>query len=184
MSYKRRRTNYSLTGGTGDVNPQFMNMFIQQSAADTLTQLAQPIPVQRLQNAGRAQVMEVLKVFINSTPISTSATAAISHSIRVTLGTKSGVASVNDPTIFAYQEKSNINAFTAAGTGLLNKDVGPFIVDLTDGAGHGFLVGSDQIYVNIQSTATGQTNAVSVKILYRWKDVSIQEYVGIVQSQQ
>lgn len=173
-----------MTGGTGDVNPQFMNISGSQSGADTTTQIQQAIPVQRLQTAGRAQVMEILKVLFNATYIQTSATGAVSHSIRVTLGTKSGVSSISDPTIFAYHEKYNLNAFTAAGTGLLNREDTPYVLDLTDGQGHGFLVGADSLYMNIQSTATGQTNSANVKILYRWKDVSIQEYVGIVQSQQ
>lgn len=181
--YKKRRYS-SLTGGTGDINPQYMNLQVVQSAADTTTQAAQPIPVQRLQTAGRAQVMEVLKVIITTSYLNVAAAGATAHSLRVTLATKSGVSVISDPTTFAFVEKSNYNAFTAAGTSVLNQDQNPYIFDLTDGAGHGFLIGADQIYLNIQSTASGAVNYAYVKILYRWKDVSIQEYVGIVQSQQ
>ena len=186
--YKKRRSSYasSLTGGSGDVNPQFMNLNVTQSGADTYTQVTFPIPIQRLQNSGRAQVMEVLKVFAETSQLSTVAAGAVAHKIQLQLTTKSFAAEValSEPTCFFRYQKENINAFTAAGTGLLNSEVEPNIQDFTDGAGHGILIASDNIYLGCSSTATGNSNIGNVKILYRWKDVSIQEYVGIVQSQQ
>lgn len=56
--------------------------------------------------------------------------------------------------------------------------------DLTDGAGHGVLIATDSIYCNLQSVVTGILNDVVVKIGYRWKEVALVEYIGIVQSQQ
>lgn len=188
MSYKKRRSSYagSLTGGSGDVNPQFMNIAVTQSAADTYTQLTTPIPIQRLQNSGRAQVMEVLKVFAETSQLSTVGAAATQHRISLQLTTKSFAAEValSEPTCFFRYQKENINSFTAAGTGLLNIEFEPYVADFTDGAGHGILIASDNIFLGINSLATGNQNLAAVKILYRWKDVSIQEYVGIVQSQQ
>lgn len=184
--YKKRRYNSSLTGGSGDVNPQFMNLSLTQSAADTFTQVTTPIPIQRLQNSGRAQVMEVLKIFAETSQLSTVAAAATQHKIAIQLTTKSFAAEValSEPTCFYRYQKENINSFTATGTGLLNIEFEPYVQDFTDGAGHGILIASDNIYLGISSTATGNQNICNVKILYRWKDVSIQEYVGIVQSQQ
>lgn len=186
--YKKRRSNYngSLTGGSGDVNPQFMNLSATQTAADAFTQVTFPIPIQRLQNSGRAQVMEILKVFCESAALTTVAAGAINHRISVQMTTKSFAAEVllSEPTCFFRYQKDNINAFTATGTGGLYQEFEPNIQDFTDGAGHGILVASDNIFLGIASLATGAANNVQVKILYRWKDVSIQEYVGIVQSQQ
>lgn len=188
MSYKRRRSSYgaSLTGGSGDVNPQFMNLTATQSAADTYTQVTFPIPIQRLQNSGRAQVMEILKIFAESSALTAVAAGATNHRISVQMTTKSFAAEVtlSEPTCFFRYQKDNINAFTAAGTGGLYQEFEPNIQDLTDGAGHGMLVASDNIFLAVSSLATGSANRVDIKILYRWKDVSIQEYVGIVQSQQ
>lgn len=64
------------------------------------------------------------------------------------------------------------------------------IHDLTDGAGHGVLIATDSIwltgFINGAVPDIGTTAAVNVyaEILYRFKKVSLQEYIGIVQSQQ
>ena len=64
---KRSRNDNSLTGGTGDVNPQYFTMEVSQTTANNTLSKAFPIPIQRLQqNSGRAQVMEVLKVFFDT----------------------------------------------------------------------------------------------------------------------
>lgn len=183
--YKRRRRD-TLTGGTNDVNPQFMNLSLTQSAADAFTQVTFPVPIQRLQQAGRAQVMEVLKVICESSSITATNAAATNRAISAQLTTKSFAASVglSEPTCFWRYQKELLNAFTANGTGLIYNEVEPNVADMTDGAGHGVLIASDNIFLALGSLNTGAANTVQVKILYRWKDVSVQEYIGIVQSQQ
>ena len=76
----------------------------------------------------------------------------------------------------------DIVKFNVASSIVLNPRL--YVHDLTDGAGHGVLVGTDNIYLQIVSVTTGSANTINCKILYRWKDVSTTEYVGIVQSQQ
>lgn len=56
--------------------------------------------------------------------------------------------------------------------------------DLTDGAGHGIIVATDNIYVTLFSAGTGVAAEVDVKIMYRFKNVALAEYIGVVQSQQ
>lgn len=183
----RRASRDTLTGGTRDVNPQFMNLKVTQTAADAFTQAQFPVPVQRLPAGNRAQVMEVLKIYFTSSQLTTEAAASTAHNMLVTLTTKSIVvaqATIDEPSVFGYYGKNNDNAFTAAGTGLLAFDFEPYVLDLTDNAGHGFLIGTDSIYIQINSVATGNINNARVKILYRWKDVSMAEYVGMVQGQQ
>lgn len=178
----------SLTGGTGDVNPQYATINAVESAADTTTTTTTPIPIQRLQNKGRAMVLEVLKIFIdfNALPAIASAAETI-RSISVFLSTTSfGTTNATwaDPRVFAYCTIANRGAFTAAGSFWGTLPTLPYLFDLTDSAGHGLLVATDNIFTQVQSVATGAVQSVRVKILYRWKDVSITEYVGIVQSQQ
>lgn len=60
----------------------------------------------------------------------------------------------------------------------------PYHHDLTDGAGHGILIATDQIFVQMKSQATGTANSAYIKLCYRWKNVGLSEYIGIVQSQQ
>lgn len=175
--YKKRRYNSSLTGGSGDVNPQYFHMSASQSGADTTTTTAFPIPIQRLQNSGRAQVMEILKVFwyiVNN--------AEVDSSLSAFLTTKSsGTTATNYSNVNMIDGITHQKFLTTSGT---FDDYGVQIHDLTDGAGHGLLCATDNIYFQITSASTGATNTVFAKILYRWKDVSVQEYVGIVQSQQ
>lgn len=64
--------------------------------------------------------------------------------------------------------------------------------DLTDGAGHGILVATDNIFVSCSisvgsvfvTQADAATGAASCNILYRFKEIALAEYIGIVQSQQ
>lgn len=64
--------------------------------------------------------------------------------------------------------------------------------DLTDGAGHGILVATDNIYLSVQTSLTAYNGSSADEIIgfcfadliYRFKEVKLQEYIGIVQSQQ
>jgi len=80
-------------------------------------------------------------------------------------------------------QKERFGAFSA-GTGIMTITQEPYHDDLSDGAGHGTLIATDQIFFQIASSNTGAQNTAAVKVWYRWKNVSLQEYVGIVQSQQ
>lgn len=183
-----KRGRDSLTGGTGDVNPQLLSIRVTQTAADTTTSAQAMLPIQRLaQGSRRAQVMEVLKIYFNSSalPISASATEVV-DSITTILSTVNGGTTnlgFNNPQVFAAYFVSQNSAFTAAGTYMSNKGQTPFVQDLTDGAGHGILIATDSIFIQAQSAGTGAANVCDAKVLYRMKDVSIEEYIGIVQSQ-
>lgn len=84
------------------------------------------------------------------------------------------------------------NTFTQLGffsNGGSHDQEHPVVHDLTDGAGHGMLVATDSVFFGLLNpTGYGASGAntlgAQVDLLYRWKDVSIEEYIGIVQSQQ
>lgn len=173
----RKKGRDTLTGGTKDINPQYMHLTASQSAADTSTTTSFPIPIQRLQAAGRAQVLEVLKVLWD-VPQSSEADSALNVFLTTSSFGTSAISYGNTRVIDSMQSRSFI---TTSGT---IRDERPVIHDLTDGAGHGFLVATDNVFIQVNSTTTGATNIVNCKILYRWKDVSVVEYVGIVQGQQ
>jgi len=60
----------------------------------------------------------------------------------------------------------------------------PIQIDMTDGAGNGILIATDRIFI-VGGNLSGTIAATYVcNILYRMVEVGIQEYVGIVQSQQ
>lgn len=178
----------SLTGGTRDVSPQLFHMRATQTAADTTTTETFPVPIQRLPFGNRAQVMEVLKAYFVTTSLPAIASATeIQDVIQIFITTTSfGTTATNfgEPRVFAHYVKNQRGAFTAAGTYGMTQDDEPFQLDLTDGAGHGILVATDNIFMQIASSGTGASNTANVKLLYRWKNVPLQEYIGIVQSQQ
>lgn len=67
----------------------------------------------------------------------------------------------------------------------------PNWADFTDGAGHGILIATDNIFLTIVAQGAS-IDGVSynfagqgrVDLLYRFKEITLQEYIGIVQSQQ
>jgi len=165
-----------------------MSFSVNQSAADTTTTITQAVPVQRLPNGTKAQVMEVLKVGYLTTqlPAIASATEA-TDTISIFLSTASfGTTDTNyaEPRVFDGLHQAQTGAFTAAGTYVRLGTQFPVLHDLTDGAGHGVLVATDNIYAQVQSVGTGIAIAGRIKILYRWKNIGLSEYIGIVSSQQ
>lgn len=180
-----------LTGGTDDVNPQFLSATLTLTAANTTSQLEIITPINRVggDNSGTATVMEILKIFVNMPDMDGPQAAAIlKDSAVLAIGTSNmgltTLARLSDPKVIAYFGTYQNTAFTAGGSGVMGFGREPFVMDLTDGAGHGLLVATDTLYA--QGQTSNQTNASSfgIKFLYRFKRVKLVEYIGIVQSQQ
>jgi len=60
----------------------------------------------------------------------------------------------------------------------------PIHVDMTDGAGNGFLVATDRMFIYGAGVGNAVAGRYTAKILYRLIEVGITEYVGIVGGQQ
>jgi hypothetical protein len=182
-----RRGSDQLTGGTRDVSPQWFTLpTAQTSVANTFTELLTPIPVQRFNNkSGSSLVMEVLKAEVNF-PEADAANSIAGNSVSalIQLGTiAQAVVSPANPQNIFYAARIWRGAFTAGGSFLSVHD-NPLQFDLTDGAGHGVLVATDQIYIDVNTVGFAGTAGFNIRLLYRWKSVSLAEYIGIVQSQQ
>jgi len=120
--------------------------------------------------------MEVLRVFYRVRGF-----AEVDSSVSVFLSTTSfGTTATtwSEPRVFSAFFRNIL--LTTSGQFVSNE---PFEQDLTDGDGHGILVATDNIFAQINSVTTSLTNVCDIKIMYRWKNVSLQEYIGIVQSQ-
>lgn len=143
------------------------------------------LPQNKFRNAqDTAIVIEVLKVFFNlSEPDANPAAGGSLLNISAQLSTKALAAiTAGDPTVFAIGEKLIRGAFTAAGTyGTAYTD--PFTLDLTDGAGHGVLIATDQMFLGVNTVGFVAAGGAVVKLLYRFKEIKLAEYIGIVQSQ-
>lgn len=186
---KRGRARDQLTGGSGDVNPQILTFRLVQSGVDTATVLPQQLPIPRLPTApGRNLVIELLWVdyyWENAAVVNNVANERVLVTVTTNPFTPAtATEALQDPRLLdawlnAISNFGPLNASTGFGNILAEN-----YNDLTDQAGHGLLVASDTLYFGCVSQATTQANNIILKIGYRFKDVSLVEYIGIVQSQQ
>lgn len=180
-----------LTGGSGDVSPQLMTLpILTTSAVNTATEIAVPLPVARMRGgtSKRVTVIEVLRVYFDMPNVDTF-TGPGNTFIRVTavlqLSSSSlGTIMPQHPNVFAYSVNNTVN-FVGTGASTFHAfHNDPFERNLTDEAGHGFLLATDNLFACIGTTNFTGVAAGIIKILYRFKDVGLEEYLGIVQGQQ
>lgn len=168
-----------------DVNPQYLKIALSTSAANTFTNLQLGIPIPRFQiQKNKSIVVEILKVYFNL-PVKDNNYAAGGESsvAQAQLGTKTLSSIIfQDPSLIAFAEKEYRGAFTAAGS-YSSVNMEPYTYDCTDGAGHGILVASENLNLGVNTTNFAAAGSFTVTVMYRFKMVNIEEYVGIVQSQ-
>lgn len=183
---KRRRTADTITGGTGDFSPQLLTAEVVMTAANTFTEVQVPIPVSRFATLkGKSIVFEVLGVDFYMPAKDNNPAAGGEVSLAVCALTTTATTSINfnNPRTFSAHAREYRGAFTALGS-YQSIAIEPFQDTLEDGHGNGFLVATDNIYLaGVTSAYTGAGTFV-VKILYRFKAISLEEYIGIVQGQQ
>lgn len=191
---KRRKTSDTLTGGTGDVSPQFLTFSVQSTVlTGTSTPVQIPLPISRIPTkSGRATVFELLEVQYDQQHLDNFLAVNGSYATMAFLTTNSvpGIFNdiIGDPrTLSTWQTQYVTSIIGAPATAFfLNKnDAAQYVDDTTDRAGHGVLVATDALFagVTIKNTAPASLD-YGFRILYRWKDVSLTEYIGILQSQQ
>lgn len=215
-----KRTYGSLTGGTGDVNPQTYYLQIPFAAVtqgvptdSAHTARAFPLPVPKFSaSLNKSVVVELLGVAweLDNPGVPNESGTSVQYMFSVSTspyptGTKgtwaSFVANSASLSLFRRQigyvsfQGNNTQAdpllnYSGAGYGsqIYNFDLSEYD-DLTDQAGHGLLVATDNIYLNAwvdsEGSTTSRSNPAAVATLhYRLKEIGLQEYIGIVQSQQ
>lgn len=186
--FRRRRTGgiakgimYSMTGGTRDMNPQWMHFITAQSAADTAAIREHALPVTRIPSRGKVVIIELIKFSGNFADYGFTSGVAAQH-MNFLLRTSSAI-----PTSYGLGLPGTFMAVGYRADGNANgaySSPNQYEYDFTDGAGHGLLVASDKIYSYLHTQATGATNNMYWGLLYRFKAVTMTEYVGIVQGQQ
>lgn len=135
-------------------------------------------------SSSKATVLEVLKVFFDVNAMSAGVNSSLGIFVQTRKpGTLNSLDDVLDPSVIAYYRWTHQFAGSLAN-GATSQDTATAMVDVTDGDGHGVLVATDQLYLNLKSEATGGTHVGTCKILFRYKTIGVLEYVGIVQSQQ
>lgn len=186
-----KRQKLDPSGGLGDVNPQFLSATTTMTVANTFFEQTLGIPVNRMPTQdGTATVMEILRIWVDMpdpTVADLGNVAQTLHNavfsictvsqgtVQFTLGNTRSLLVVN---------KGMTQAWTAAGSSTQTALVDPSIYDFTDGQGHGVLVATDNLFIGCNTAGIATAPGFAWKILYRWKRVSLAEYIGIVQSQQ
>jgi len=170
----KRMRGDTLTGGTNDVNPQYTSTQIVESAANTFTQGSINLPVLRGKTSnGKYQVIELLKMMANITG-NDGATASV-RSFSISTASKStAVPNINDPDVLYHYD----DTITITTSGLYVQE-NPIEYDFTDGAGHGLIVATETMFFQLQGVS--QTNALTanVRIIYRFKNIGVDEFVGL-----
>jgi len=187
MAKRRRVSGDRLTGGTQDVNPQLFSGMTKQIVINQAITPAFITPISRLpKSGGRTTVMELLKVWAYlPEEIIGNVDETIKTSIFNVCTKDYGTvcAGAEEPTVLLGVAKNSQGSFTATQTyGFHFKE--PYEIDLTDGVGHGILVATDYLYMNCCTVGFTALGTFRFKILYRFKNVALTEYIGIVQSQQ
>lgn len=163
-----------------DIKPQWLNVNITMTAANTYTQVTTPLPINPTLGGGKnkARVIELLKAFVFALPDTLAEDAAIY--IQVATKSQASLVAPNNCENFLIQFGRDFQLVTS---GAISCDV-PMVFDLTDGNGNGMLVATQNIYCAAVTAGQGSALGVGIKFLYRFIDIDMAEYVGIIQSQQ
>lgn len=203
---KRGRSNSaSLTGGTGDVNPQYFVVNVPAGTVnDSVNNVAVPLPVPKFPgNNNKAVVMEILSVdwslstvnMAQIVPVAPGAPAIQDNFLFIAtsdLATQTYAQATLSTKVVSYVHRSLQRQLDATVTGSFDDVFQLKEEDLiSDAAGHGMLVATDNIWLggvffetnNITASSPGIPSCVA-RIFYRFKEIGLAEYIGIVQSQQ
>lgn len=107
--------------------------------------------------------------------------------IEAHIGTRQHSTWANDwPDVFdgIIKGRQFSSTATAANNAWMNHFDKAEMHDLTDGAGHGIIVAADKLYMELTTANMSTTTAaVTCKVFYRLKKVTLSEFIGTAQSQ-
>lgn len=199
MSKRRKTSGGSLTGGTGDVKPQFMvvttglevdpevdDLYTGISGAnDDYTVATQIMPVPRFGTMkGMATVVEMLELHWY---LATENLSDLGATHWAFLSANTTRVSGDTSTLASYQSDiANTKNFGVVGHHNLVLTSGglshgePKVINLTDHNGNGMLFPFDEIDIVQGDVGAATVHSSTVRILYRLVNVGIEEYVGMV----
>lgn len=161
-----------------DVNPQLLTLEVTEDAANTYTQSRTATPVVSTLANGKALVMELLKIWFS---FSVDA-GQDGDAVHIELSSSVSAALQGEGSGELLCRISITNRFTTSGskTNILYPAMG-IIYDMTDGNGNGLLYGNREIFLAVQGVSQGSAEFATCKLLYRLKEVSATELIGILQ---
>lgn len=167
-----------------DKNPQFLKMQIVESAANTWTSYSVATPVVQDLMDGKALVMEILKVAWDLTM--PEITNVQSNSVQSLLTDRAFTDwnTIGSAGVIDKCKRENVCFDTGATDATLVEFAaeGIFYHDLTDGAGNGILYGASSIFLGVRGINCAAVKTASINIIYRLKEVSAAELLGIIRN--
>lgn len=167
-----------------DRYPEYMSGTTTMSAANTFTTESINLPIVRTTaGRGRQRIMEFLWVDCRITGFEFNDDAD-EVNFSITVGSPpTAQKTLSNSECVAFL--SGITHLDAAGGGTPSSlsTLFPWRYDMQDKLGFGQLVATDRININLGSNGQTGANTWQWRIYYRWVSVSLEEYLGIVQSQ-
>jgi len=172
----KRRAADPLTGGTRDVNPQTLGGRVTESAANTFTQQQIAVPVNRVTSSlNTAQVIEALWIEFETRVLGTIQAVADELEVQLTQTSKTTSVNIDDVDMIAKIHLGIVMIATTGGNAMNQV----FHINLTDGAGHGPIIAVPNVFLGIEGTSLSAAQGASFRMGYRFKNVGLQEYVGL-----
>lgn len=170
-----------------DKYPNYMSGSTTTSAADTFTSERVETPISRLkQGKGNAvTVMELLKVDLDVEDEDFLDTTATTQWIwEMSIGaTPTASSAISNPQVITRMRKAYQASETTDGAMAISWK-SPTTFNFQDENGFGYLLATDSFHVSVDTTNYGTTATFHWRIFYRFVNVTLAEYVGLVQSQQ
>jgi len=183
---KRRRNNNG-NGKRVDIFPNFLTGTVTQGAVDSFTTVLVNTPIPRIQttrSGQRATVMELLWIEVLFPNIKMEAPNTSLMTIFTIGTTPTAVLPFNNPRVFA-EVRLDSHVIVAGTDGRATMSTRqPWIYQMQSMDGHGYLLAAESFHVSIFSTATVQQNIVEWRMYYRFIDIPLSEFIGLVQSTQ
>lgn len=162
---------------TLDAFPNYLSSAITMSAANTFTTQTLALPIPRIGSTTRPTIMEFLYILVQIDGTDLIANGDdVSFSIRQG-GVPTGVGNYSSSDVIAHLKLEN--ALVTSGMQLRPT---PIKIDMETKSGYGQLVASDTVHVSMASTGQAGACIANFRIYYRFVQVPVTEYVGIVQS--
>lgn len=166
-------------------NPRVVLAFAAGQIPNVYGTASIPIGTDTLQaEPNKARCLEVLKIFwlFSDNDFAVSGQDKITLAAQVSTVQLGAIGNIGDPRIIAIHGRKYQQVFSA-GTAYATIDDVVMVTDLTDGAGNGILIASESLFLGVGSASYLQAPACAIRMLVRWKDISMAEYTQLKFSQ-
>ncbi len=178
---KRRRNNNN--NGRVDVFPNYLTGSIVQTTAEAFTTVRVNTPIPRIQttrSGQKATVMELLWVEVLF-PSIVMGTITANYTLQMVIGIVPAIIlPFNNPRVFV-EKRLDMHIFAASGGGLTEM---PLRYNMESSDGHGFLLAAESFHVSLFTAGTAIVNTGEWRMYYRFIDIPLSEFIGLVQSTQ